>query len=155
MLYFNQSSRIDAPVEAVWEFHERLDILEILTPPWQPIQVKRRQGGLEVGAESEFLLFFGPVPIRWLARHTQCERYSIFVDEQVEGPLAYWKHEHRFVVNNDMTTQLTDAIAFSLPAHGLTEPIGGGLVQSQLDNLFRYRHSVTQQECRHLASYYR
>jgi ligand-binding SRPBCC domain-containing protein len=50
MLNFKHSTLIDAPLEVVWSFHERPDILALLTPPWQPIQVVRREGGLEVGA---------------------------------------------------------------------------------------------------------
>ncbi|MDD1437932.1 cyclase, partial [Dolichospermum sp. ST_sed10] len=42
MLHFKHSSIINAPVEVVWKFHERSDILQILTPPWQPVQVVRR-----------------------------------------------------------------------------------------------------------------
>jgi len=57
MLHYRKSTLIDAPVEVVWNFHERLDILERLTPPWQPVQVVRREGGLGVGAISEFRLF--------------------------------------------------------------------------------------------------
>ncbi len=62
MLHYRKSTLIDAPVEVVWNFHERPDILERLTPPWQPVQVVRREGGLDVGAISEFRLFFGLPP---------------------------------------------------------------------------------------------
>ena len=47
MLHYCMSTLIDAPVEVVWNFHERSDILERLTPPWQPVQVVRREGGLD------------------------------------------------------------------------------------------------------------
>ena len=69
MMHYRKSTLIDAPVEVVWNFHERPDILERLTPPWQPVQVVRREGGLDVGAISEFRLFFGPIPVRWVAVH--------------------------------------------------------------------------------------
>ena len=67
---FTFSSQIDALVETVWAFYERPDILEILTPPWQPVQVVRREGGLGPGAISEFRLWLGPIPLTWLAYHT-------------------------------------------------------------------------------------
>ena len=56
MLHFQYSSVINAPVETVWQFHERPDILKILTPPWQPVKIIRREGELEVEAVSEFSL---------------------------------------------------------------------------------------------------
>jgi ligand-binding SRPBCC domain-containing protein len=63
MQKFQHSSLIDAPVEVVWEFYERKDILQLLTPPWQPVQVVRREGGLDVGAISEFRLMLGSLVI--------------------------------------------------------------------------------------------
>ncbi|NEO25288.1 MAG: cyclase, partial [Moorea sp. SIO4A5] len=67
MLHFNYSTVINAPVDIVWTFHERDDILDLLTPPWQPIQVIRREGGLEIGAVSEFRIFLGLIPLQWIA----------------------------------------------------------------------------------------
>jgi ligand-binding SRPBCC domain-containing protein len=37
MLHFTHSSIINVPVEVVWKFHERHDILQLLTPAWQPV----------------------------------------------------------------------------------------------------------------------
>ena len=62
MLHFKHFSIINAPVEVVWKFHERPDILQILTPPWQPVQVVRREGGLLAGAITEFGFFWAFYP---------------------------------------------------------------------------------------------
>lgn len=146
MLNYSRSILIHAPVDVVWAFHEQPDVLDKLTPPWQPVEVKRREGGLDVGAETEFQLHLGPIPIRWLARHTECVRYQQFTDVQVEGPFDRWTHRHQFVTENGKT-YLTDAIAFSLPPGGLTDPLLGWLIQIQLDQLFEFRHRITRQEC--------
>jgi ligand-binding SRPBCC domain-containing protein len=146
MMQFSYSSRIQAPVTTVWAFHERPDVLTLLTPPWQAVSVLRREGGLGVGAESEFRLFLGPIPLPWLAHHTACDRYCEFIDEQVTGPFAYWQHRHQFVPEGD-ATRLTDAIAFSLPGGWVSDALGGWFVQAQLDRLFAYRHQVTRRYC--------
>lgn len=146
MLHFHQSSLIDAPVTVVWEFHQRPDVLTLLTPPWQPVQVVRRQGGLDVGAETEFLLGWGVFSLRWLARHVECKPYELFVDRQVTGPFAKWLHWHQFEEEQGKT-QLTDTIAFALPGGEAIESLAGSLVMAQLDSLFRYRHQVTKQYC--------
>ena len=72
MLHFRYSTLINAPVDVVWKFHERSDILQILTPPWQPVQIIRHQGGLEIGAISEFIIwiFFSEAHGRILKRST-------------------------------------------------------------------------------------
>ncbi|MCM0591594.1 MAG: SRPBCC family protein [Gloeotrichia echinulata IR180] len=146
MRHFKHSSVINAPVEVVWKFHERPDILQLLTPPWQPVQVVRRDGGLEEGAITEFRLFLGPLPLTWLARHTEYEKYRLFTDKQISGPFESWVHRHEFVAENDKT-RLTDAISFSMPGGEAVELISGWLVQVQLEAMFRYRHYITKREC--------
>jgi ligand-binding SRPBCC domain-containing protein len=146
MLNFQYSSLINAPVETVWQFHERKDILDILTPPWQPVKVIRREGGLDVGAITEFRLSLGFIPVRWIARHIECEPYRIFVDRQIEGPMQFWVHRHQFSEENDRT-RLTDSIDYEIPGGWLAEFFLGWWVNSRLKDMFRYRHQVTAREC--------
>ncbi|NET69780.1 MAG: cyclase [Sphaerospermopsis sp. SIO1G2] len=146
MLHFTHYSVINAPVEVVWKFHERSDILQLLTPPWQPVQVVRREGGLEEGAITEFKLFLGPVPLTWLARHTKFEKYRLFTDEQISGPFESWVHRHEFA-QEDGKTRLTDNITYILPGGEGVEFAAGWLIQTQLEAMFRYRHFITKQEC--------
>lgn len=147
MLHFRYSSLIDAPVQTVWDFHTRSDILQLLTPPWQPVEIIRREGGLDVGAVSEFKIWLGPIPVTWVAVHTECIPYEIFTDEQKEGPLESWVHRHQFS-QEDGKTRLTDAIAYRLPGDVLAEQLVGWWVDSRLEEMFRYRHEVTQRECK-------
>lgn len=146
MLHFRYSSLIDAPVQTVWDFHTRDDILQQLTPPWQPVEIVRREGGLEVGAVSEFKIWLGPLPVDWVAIHTECIPYQLFTDEQQQGPMASWVHRHQFTEENGKT-RLTDAIAYSLPGDWFAEQLVGWWVDSRLEEMFRYRHEVTQREC--------
>ncbi|MEM9903543.1 MAG: SRPBCC family protein [Cyanobacteria bacterium P01_D01_bin.44] len=147
MQTFQYSSLIDAPIETVWTFHERPDILDQLTPPWQPVQIVRREGGLGPGAITEFRLWLGPVPITWLAHHTdEYEPGRLFTDTQTEGPLESWTHRHRLIPEGDKT-RLVDDITFELPAGWATEPLIGWFVRQRLQDMFRYRHKVTQREC--------
>ncbi len=146
MLHFSYSSLIDAPVEVVWEFHTRPDILQLLTPPWQPVEIVRREGGLDVGAMTEFRILLGLIPVRWVAVHTECKPLELFTDEQQEGILQSWIHRHQFVSENGKT-RLTDTITYSLPGGELAEKILAGWVNSRLQDMFTYRHQVTKREC--------
>lgn len=150
MLTFQRSILINSPIEKVWQFHERADILELLTPPWQPVQIVRREGGLDVGAITEFRLFLGVIPVRWLAYHTECNPPYLFVDKQVEGPLTSWVHRHRFSSEKNQT-RLTDTINYELPGGELAELLLGWWVNSRLEEMFKYRHQVTQKECEKVA----
>jgi len=146
MLHFQHTSIINAPPAVVWKFHERPDILQLLTPPWQPVRVVRREGGLEVGAITEFKLFLGPVPLTWLARHTECDKYRLFTDTQISGPFESWIHRHQFQPENGKT-KLIDDVSYVMPGGETIEFIGGWLIQAQLEAMFRYRHYVTKREC--------
>lgn len=146
MLKFQYSSVINASVEKVWEFHERDDILKILTPPWQPVKIIRREGGLDVGAMTEFCLLLGFIKVRWLARHIECERYKFFTDEQIEGPMKSWIHCHKFHAKNQQM-ELIDEIKYEIPGGWLVELLLGWWVDSRLQEMFKYRHQITQEKC--------
>ena len=146
MLHFSYSTVIGAPVEQVWAFHERKDILNILTPPWQPVQVISHQGGLGVGSVSQFRLFLGFFPIDWVAEHTECNKPYLFIDQQVRGPMEYWVHRHQFSPENNQT-RLTDSIEYIIPGGFLSEFLLGWWVNSRLQEMFRYRHQITQEYC--------
>ncbi|AFY70137.1 cyclase/dehydrase [Thalassoporum mexicanum PCC 7367] len=147
MTNFTYSSIISAPVETVWNFHERPDILELLNPPWQSIKVVRREGGLEVGATSEFKIFVGIIPIKWIAKHVEYEKFRLFADQQIEGPFQKWFHRHEFEPIDANTMKLTDRVEFVLAEGWLIEQISGSWVSGQLQDLFTYRHMVIKREC--------
>ncbi len=146
MLHFQYSSTINAPVNVVWQFHERDDILNILTPPWQPVEIVRREGGLDVGAITEFRLLLGPINVPWVARHVECQENYLFVDRQINGPLDFWEHRHEFKSINGKT-QLTDSIKYQLPGETMSEFLIGWWVDSRLQEMFKYRHQITKKEC--------
>jgi ligand-binding SRPBCC domain-containing protein len=146
MLNFRYSSLIDAPIETVWQFHERPDILDLLTPPWQPVTIIRREGGLGVGAISEFRLSLVGIPIRWVATHIECIPNRLFVDQQTDGPMTSWIHRHEFFPEGNKT-RLTDAIAYEIPGGFFAELLLGWWVDSRLKEMFRYRHEVTKNNC--------
>ncbi|MEL6131611.1 MAG: SRPBCC family protein, partial [Cyanobacteria bacterium J06628_4] len=113
----------------------------------QPVEAVARQGGLGPGASSEFRLWLGPVPITWLARHTdEYEPNRLFTDIQERGPLDAWIHRHRFEPEGNQT-RLTDDITFTLPMEWASEPLIGGFVLQRLSDMFDYRHRVTQEAC--------
>lgn len=146
MLNFQYSSLIDASVETVWQFHERPDILDLLTPPWQPVTVVKREGGLGVGAITEFRIMLMLIPVRWLAEHIECEENHFFVDTQSVGPMQSWRHRHEFISENGQT-RLTDSIAYEIPGGQLAESVLGWWVNSRLREMFRYRHQITKEYC--------
>ncbi|WP_395243052.1 SRPBCC family protein [Agromyces sp. MMS24-K17] len=54
------------------------------------------------------------VPFRMTSRITEYERPSRFVDEQVRGPFAGFRHVHRFEAAGGRTT-MVDEVGFAAP----------------------------------------
>lgn len=123
-------------------FHQDPAALKKLTPP--PIFVQVRSDGRKSLTEGDldFTLWFGPLPIRWLARHEPLDGEG-FAEWQVEGPMAYWRHVHAFT-EVPGGVALTDSVTHAHKAgvRGLfTRLLFGGL---PLRFLFFYRHWRTR-----------
>lgn len=144
---FIASVLIQAPVEAVFAFHEREDALKLLSPPFPPLRVIRKTGGIEPGGRVE--LKIGPV--RWVALHSAYEKNHFFEDQQVSGPFAMWIHRHEFEAAG-LATRLTDRIQYQLPGGAWTEWMFGWAVRICLRQMFRQRHRKTKQYCEREAS---
>lgn len=140
---FVRSLVVHAPVEEVFAFHERDDALPRLSPPFPPVRVVSRQGGIRPGARVDLRIG----PIRWLALHTAYEPNRLFVDEQIAGPFASWVHRHEFEAVDARTTRLTDRVAFALPGGPIVNALLGRVVALSLVPMFRYRHRATKAAC--------
>ena len=46
-LIVERTTRIDCPVEEVWQWHTRPGAFERLTPPWEKVRLLERTGGIE------------------------------------------------------------------------------------------------------------
>jgi ligand-binding SRPBCC domain-containing protein len=134
---------VRAPVAQVFGFHEREDALPRLSPPFPPVRVVSREGGIRPGARVDLRIG----PIRWRALHTDYEKDRLFVDEQIEGPFASWVHRREFEAVDAQTTRLTDHVTFTLPGGPIVNALFGRPVALSLVPMFRYRHRATKAAC--------
>ena len=140
---FEKTSFIRTSLARIKRFHEEPRALARLTPPPIHMQVQRDDRVSISEGEIEFTLWFGPLPIRWIARHESGPTPESFADVQVKGPLAYWRHEHIFSEAAD-GVELTDRITL---AH--RRGLRGLLTRLAFDGLplrllFAYRHWRTR-----------
>ena len=143
MPVFTVRTRIAASPARVFAWHERPGAFERLVPPWEPIRIVERTGGLEVGARTVLEMRAGPFPVRWVAEHTGYVDGREFCDEQRGGPFRCWRHLHRMLPEPDGRCTLEDQIEYELP-FGLLGRLADRLaVRSKLERTFRYRHAVT------------
>ena len=108
---FNHNFIVKTPLAAVAAFHHDAHVLPRLTPP--PILVQlHRVDPLGEGSIADFTLWFGPLPIRWVARHSQVDPLRGFTDTQQSGPLKFWQHTHTFQMLDAATTRVSEHVEF-------------------------------------------
>lgn len=107
---FDYSFMVEAPVERVSAFHRDTRVLKKLTPPPIFAQIHAFEP-LGEGSRASFTLWFGPLPVRWEAVHSDVGPHG-FTDTQVKGPLASWQHTHRFSATGPSRTRVDERIVY-------------------------------------------
>jgi ligand-binding SRPBCC domain-containing protein len=140
---FEQRSVMRTTMEKMMAFHAHPSAINRLTPP--PIFLQCLHDGRTSLTEGEliFRLWFGPIPVRWVARHEPGPTENSFQDRMIEGPLESWLHQHIFrEVPGGI--ELTDRITFAHKpglAGIFTRLVFDGI---PLRILFTYRHLRTR-----------
>ena len=149
MKTFEQRSIIRTTLDQMMAFHEDPQALAKLTPP-PPLmfmQLLRDDRTSLTAGELEFRLWFGPIPVRWMAQHEPGPTSTSFVDRMLEGPMAHWEHQHMFN-EVDGGVELVDHITLAHKPGWMgwfTRLIFDGL---PLRFLFIYRHFRTRHALR-------
>ncbi|MBC7966274.1 MAG: cyclase [Fuerstia sp.] len=149
MPVFDFRFTVEAPLAAVSAFHFQTGILKALTPPLMIMQVHRFDP-LANGSIGEFTMWMGPIPVRWVAEHSEVSQTG-FTDTQTQGPMKFWKHTHRFnSVSPDMT-EVHEHIEFE--HHSGLRGLWSRILfpRPALIVLFSYRRWATRRAVRRLA----
>lgn len=139
--------RLPVPAGQGFAWHERTGAFERLSPPWQPVRVVERSGGIRDGARVTLDLGF-PAG-RWSLEHFDYREGEAFHDRQRSGPFARYEHAHRFRDEGGVGV-LSDELRFALPFAPFSAP-AEGLVRSRFESLFAWRHRVTRGDLLHVA----
>lgn len=129
------------PREAIAAFHGDPRALEWLSPPGKRVRVLERPERISEGAVVAIEAAPFGVPIRWVSRIEEWRPPFGFVDVQVKGPFARWRHEHLFEEG-----ALVDRVDYEVPlawAGGRLFDLA--LVRPDLVRMFRFRHEATSQ----------
>jgi hypothetical protein len=137
-------SPMPVPAGRLFDWHARPGAFERLSPPFDPVEVVERRGGLEPGARTVVRFRFGPLHRRWTAVHTALEPGRSFTDRQEEGPFALWEHVHRMIPEGERRSTLEDDIRYRLPLGAAGRAVGAREVRARLESLFAYRHAITR-----------
>jgi ligand-binding SRPBCC domain-containing protein len=141
---FVMESNIAATPETVFQFHESPGALTHLIPPWENVKAVESSGSLQPGARVVLQGNVGPVPVRWVAMHTEYRYPTMFADRQESGPFAFWYHRHFCLENSRGGTLLRDEVEYRAPFGFLGMLFGDWIIRRKLQNMFNYRHETTR-----------
>jgi len=111
MATFDYAFSVRAPLAEVSAFHWDPASLGRLTPP--PLIMRPQLvEPLAEGSVSRFTLWMGPIPIRWVAVHSNVDPARGFTDTQAEGPMKHWAHTHTFESKGSDVTEVREHIEY-------------------------------------------
>lgn len=137
-----RATSMPASAEALWEWHTRPGAFERLAPPWEPVEVLARSGGITDGATVTLRVHAGPVPMKWTSRHHDVQPGRGFSDTQVDGPFSVWVHRHAMVPEGAASSRMVDTIRYAAPFGPLGDLVGAAWIDGKLERLLRYRHAL-------------
>lgn len=140
-------SRLPVSADRAFAWHERAGAFERLTPPWERMRVRERRGTIHDGDYVVLELRVGPISRRWVSVHSDYREGRSFVDEQVIGPFAFFRHQHLFEPAGD-GCRMEDRIEYRLPFGLLGRAVGGAFARKRLARIFGYRHAVVAADLR-------
>ncbi len=142
MQVFERELSLPVSPEEAYAWHGRPGAFSRLAPPWQTLRIVGEVPEIAEGTRLAFRIYQGPTYLTWLAEHRDVRPGRSFRDVQLRGPFAHWDHLHELRPAPGGCV-LRDYIRYALPMGPLGRWIGGPKMGSDLDRLFRYRHSLT------------
>ena len=134
---------INAPLDKVADFHKNTRILKLLTPPPVIVQFHKLEP-LGENSIADFTMWLGPMPVRWIARHSQVDALHGFTDTQITGPFKSWVHRHSFHPIDENHTEVVDEIQAEPSSHLLWGSVSR-FMWLNLSILFAHRERVTKE----------
>ena len=147
---------IQAAVLPVWMFFmDPVKNLPAISPPGDAVVIESadlpmREGaaiaiaardplGRRIRWQSRITVFTTPHPVVFGLE-------ARFVDEQVAGPFAMWKHEHEFEAIDDATTRMVDRITYKPPLGALGFVIDWLYLRWKLRATLKHRGNALKQK---------
>lgn len=130
---------IDAPIDEVFEFFSRAENLGAITPPALSFAIRTPLPiAMRAGAEIDYTIKLGPLPMQWRTIIQAWEPGRLFVDAQERGPYRAWWHEHHFEARGAQT-YMEDRVYYAPPFGVLGDLANALFVRPMLRRIFGFR----------------
>ena len=137
---FQVETMIAAPVERVFDLSLSVeDHLASMARSRERLLARTSSGALGLGDEVAWAGRHFGVTWKMRSRITELTRPERFVDQQVRGPFAWFRHEHRFEATSE-GTRMFDAVSFAAPLGPLGRIAEWALLGRHLRRLIEQRN---------------
>lgn len=137
--FFRNVQFIDKPTDEVFEFFQRKDCLEQITPPSLHLRkIFQSNNNMNPGTKLRYRLTPHKIPISWEIEILNWQPGKGFVDFQRKGPFQVWYHNHLFLSVVEGTLVI-DEVKFRIPLGLLGDLFGKNIVDKDVKKLFSYR----------------
>lgn len=135
---------VPRPVGEVFEFFSKAENLERITPPWLGFEIRTPLPiAMKEGTLIDYRIALLGIPMRWKTRIDVWEPGVRFVDRQLSGPYALWRHLHEFE-EVPGGTRMRDVVVYDLPLGPLGTFAHVAFVKRQLTTIFDYRYEAIE-----------
>lgn len=104
---------------------------------------------MEPGALIEYRLKLFGIPVYWQTLISEWTPQEQFVDEQITGPYAQWRHTHTFEEIAPEQTLMRDRVLYRIPFGPLGRIAHALVIKRMLKIIFDYRAEATSRLLAH------
>lgn len=137
---FESSQTVHASLNDVFAFFSDPQNLERLTPSTLRFAFRLLPDTVERGSRISYRLQLHGVPISWDTLIARWDPPHSFVDFQLHGPYALWRHEHRFT-EVPGGVRLDDRVQYALPFTPFGN-LAAAFVRKDVERIFTYRREA-------------
>jgi len=130
---------LETTCEKAFQYLSTPENLRDLTQPELQLTVEEAPAQFELGSRISFSIYVMGARIQSVHEITTFDSPEKFVEEQIEGPFAVWKHEHLFKPLGDGKIALYDIIEYERPSGLVGMILSEDRIRSQLDEGFAHR----------------
>jgi len=142
--FLERQQIIPCPRAETFAFFSDAFNLERITPSFLRFRILTPSPiNMETGTLIEYRLALFGAPINWRTVIESWIPEESFVDRQIKGPYAYWRHTHTFDVKGPRQTLMQDRVEYSIPLAILGRVAHGLFIKRWLNEIFDYRAVMT------------
>lgn len=135
MYSFEHETIVDENIENTFSWFEKEGSFRRLMPPWEVSEEVFADDNIDVGAIRIFKFPFGPIKMKWVAKHTVYNPPKKFKDIMLKGPFWKWEHEHVFSKKNGKTV-VTDSVKYQVPFGAFGYLFAGRSIKKRIKRMF-------------------